>query len=326
MTNQLKLQLDEYYNNLLKPDLISSYRISDCGPPWIGAMFCSMMYCHNLSIMNGYNMHISSCENWRMNPGGPYYDYFSGLNPVNDDQFAINDFTANNFKFNYTHRVSELNQRMHATWTYHPEFVQDIYTGKSKEFYTDIWKSYLLKRMFNMKPHVYERMLSLVDRLDLPEQYIGIHIRRGDKVAGPIAESKLIPVENYFNSFVNTEFNQINNVFIATDSDAVIQECVEKFGDRYNIFYDDTEIRNDGYPYKVMSGAITESADTVTDEFYTALKNIHILKNSQLLAGTRASWFFRVSQLLRDYDDLGKFIQSEPLDNIPGYPEGYMSC
>ena len=55
-------------------------------------------------------------------------------------------------------------------------------------------------------------------------------------------------------------------------------------------------------------------------------QNFEILKNSDVLVGTPASWFFRISMLLRPYDKIKDVLYAENLSNIPGYPETYWHC
>ena len=173
----------------------------------------------------------------------------------------------------------------------------------TKEQNLSLFKSFCLKEIYKPKKeytNISSKLLNVID------DYIAIHIRRGDKVKTYLKEGNFIPVSKY-HEFCTSIFETtgIKNVFICSDSDEAIAEFVEYNESsfvKFEIFYDNDEIRHDGYPYKVLTGEIEEETFKLT-EVITAFKNVEILTKSNYLIGTPSSWFFRISQLLRITED-----------------------
>ena len=325
MKQELSEVLQKHYQEAIKPDHKSSYRILSCGPPWLGAMLSHITYCSLISHQTGHDIHISANDSWRMMPGGRFTDCFQGLAAIDDSEFPLNNLDNPTYKFHYQDNgYANLNNFATEAIKYHypPELI-DIMGTTDTITLNDIWKSFLLKRIYKLTPMLQTLVDHKVQALNIPEEYAAVHIRRGDKTAGPIAESKAIPVGQYF---ACCRYTGYKNVFVSTDSPEVLTECYDLFGNEFNIMHDESEIRNDGYPYKIQKGIIKENPFTVMDELITGLKNIHILSHSSYLIGTKASWFFRISQLLRDYDKISAHAQAEAVDNIPGYPHHYCFC
>lgn len=63
-----------------------------------------------------------------------------------------------------------------------------------------------------------------IKNLYLPEQYVGFHIRGGDKGL----EYQLYPIEEYFNKVKQSE---IKDAFVLTDDYRIFETCVEKYPD-----------------------------------------------------------------------------------------------
>ena len=88
--------LEEEYSKIYNLGKNSTYRISDCGPVWVGAMLSHMVHCNNLSFQHGFVMNISSNDNWKMVPNGKFSNVFNSIDELDDNNFDVNNFSENN--------------------------------------------------------------------------------------------------------------------------------------------------------------------------------------------------------------------------------------
>ena len=317
MLEKINDLLKDEFNNLKKN---STYNISDCGPPWLGATISHIIHCINVSHY-GYKMGISHNSNWLMSKDGKFNSVFNNtLEEINDNNFIYNDFNIHNTKISYNTERSRLDQ----LWTsnifnkkYYPKILKQL--NLNDQTLSDIWKSYILKKFFILSDYYENITNERIKRLGLNDDYIVIHIRRGDKIAGMLKEGNYIPVEDYFNL---VEKNK--TIFLMSDNQDVIYESIQKYKD-LKIIYDDLEIRHDGFPLKVYEGKINNHND-FHEELICGLKNLKIISKSKLLIGSPSSWFFRIGQLLMDYDKIQNVKYAEDLNNIQYWPDKYQHC
>lgn len=322
INHKIHYHLENEYKKKITGEKISSYRISDCGPPWVGAMLSHMVHCMNVSYHTGHELRVSSIGGWKMNPGGKFSDVFD-YHEIEDHHYPVNDFSTStriSYKEQHTKPIPFCSNRAY----FHPETLKEILDYDDKLVLNDIWKSFLLKKIYKLTPKYDKLVKKEVNKIKNLHNYAAIHIRRGDKVFGKYKESHFIETKTYFEKLENSNY-EFESIFISTDSPEALDECLFLYANKYNIIYDIDEIRHDGYPLKVDTNTLNLE-ETCHDELVTALKNFHILKNSNVLVGTPASWFFRISMLLRDYDKIHDVIYAEDLNNIPGYPEYYYHC
>lgn len=78
---------------------------------------------------------------------------------------------------------------------------------------------------------VKHEMLCITEQLLLPDIFIGLHIRGGDKVL----EDKMYNVDDYFSLLDNVNSIGLRDLFILTDDYSIIKEARSKYPD-YNIF------------------------------------------------------------------------------------------
>jgi hypothetical protein len=325
INNDIENFLNIEYNKICILNKKSSYRINDCGPPWIGALLSHLVHCMNISHYYGYTMGISKNDSWKMFPEGKFSDIFVSLSEVDDDSYQVNDFTSLNTRLSYNINRKNLDNHFSKNVAYYyPSELQNIINTNDKYLLNNIWKSFLLKKIYKLNKQFETEIFKRVSDINIPNNYAAIHIRRGDKVSGPLKESNIIPIQNYFSNLEKSNF-KFDSIFISTDSLEALNECVKVYGSKYDLIYDKKEIRHDGYPLKILNNSLNLN-DTSREELLTALKNFFILKNSVVLVGTPASWFYRISHLLRDYDKIADVIYSENLDNIPNYPNNYWHC
>jgi hypothetical protein len=141
------------------------------------------------------------------------------------------------------------------------------------------------------------------------EKYIAIHIRRGDKTAGPWKESDPISVQQYLKSlkeYVDKNIDYPIIAYVITDSEEVIKEIsanVELY-EKCNIFlkWDQNETRRDGYSYKLYKYGYNDT-DRV-DEIFTFMKNLYIMQLAIKLIGSRMSFYFITAELLRGQKEI----------------------
>lgn len=161
--------------------------------------------------------------------------------------------------------------------------------------------SYLLKKIYQPT----DRMIGLrtVAKKNFefltPDNYVAIHVRRGDKTAGPWAEGLALELDLYLDAIGQIELGpEIKYLYVATDSDSVITQLQnKKIPHDLEIVYDPTEIRNDGYVYKLYQGIMVDSDKEI--EIITFMKNIDLLVGAKEIIGSRMSFFFIVAELLR---------------------------
>jgi hypothetical protein len=316
--------LEQEYSKIFDLGKYSTYRVSDCGPHWIGAMLSHMIHCSNLSYQYGFVMNVSSNDNWKMVPHGKFSTVFNSISELDDSNFGVNNFSKDNKnnRISYTVNRPSLDNSFSKEMAYfYPKGLENLVETTDILILSDIWKSFLLKKIYKLNDTYKNYLEEKLTNINGLNDYAAIHIRRGDKVKGPMKESNFIETKQYFDILEKSDYKG-NNIFISTDSPDALNECISLYGNKYNLLYDNTEIRHDGYPYKVIVNSLNIT-ETSHEELITAFKNFEILKNSNVLVGTPASWFFRISMLLRPYTKIKDVIYSEDLKNIPGYPEAY---
>ena len=320
-------KMDQIINELLKNEFnnlnkTSTYNISDCGPPWIGAMLSHIVKCLNVSHYYGHKMGISIDSSWILSSNKKFNSVFKNtLEEIDDKHFIYNDFNQNNVKINYYIDRNKLDifcDKNIFNNKYYPKALSSL--KKEDKIISDIWKSFLLKKIFILNDNYQEIINQKIHQINLKEDYTVIHIRRGDKVAGPIKEGNFIPTDDYFKLINNND----KNIFIMTDSEEVIKEINQKYN-YLNIIYDQHEKRNDGFPLKVMEKKII-NYDDFNEELINGLKNLTIMSRCSYLIGTPVSWFFRIGQLLMDYDKINNVRYAEDLNNIYDWPGAYEFC
>lgn len=163
--------------------------------------------------------------------------------------------------------------------------------------------SNILRSIYKPNAYIKQKVSNALDKFNFLDSsnYIAVHIRRGDKVAGPWREGSLIEIDEYCREiFAVLEKNpSVNYVYVATDSNNVIDEIKQKkFPPGVTIIYDTEEIRRDGFCYKLYSKQISDNE--TEDEIITFMKNMQLLVGAREIIGSRMSFFFIVAELLRN--------------------------
>ncbi|WP_212004995.1 hypothetical protein [Chitinophaga sp. HK235] len=134
----------------------------------------------------------------------------------------------------------------------------------------NIWK-------YNQKTQ--DKIDALLSSITIPEEYIAVHIRRGDKDT----EAPHTELDAYFKKIEGLELSHLP-VFLATDDSLIIEEVQKKFPLK-KIFY---------LPYKRNTGFFMEefrqlSEDKKYEEVVQLLAEIEIMKKSTAFIGTYSS-------------------------------------
>lgn len=137
----------------------------------------------------------------------------------------------------------------------------------------------LIEITWRYNPHTNERVEKLKDSLNLPSQYIGFHIRRGDKHI----EQNPIDISVYFDKLSSIE-DYPKNAFVLTDDYNVITDIKEMHLD-WNIFTLCKETER-GY---IHSEFQKMSKEQIKEAHINLFTSIDILNKAQYFVGTYAS-------------------------------------
>jgi hypothetical protein len=310
------LKNQKLYFDFLKKETLNSeyyfvYKIESCGPPWFGACISWVTAMYSLALINGAKFYMASNDNWRLIPNSNsnknWHHFFDSLqlSEWNEDE---DEFTTGKYSMRFGDKLFKELGRKTEQFKEDQTLIGNALTFCPKEFSNpnispeqnlSLFKSFCLKDVYKPKKEYTNLSTELLENIG---DYIAVHIRRGDKVKTFLKEGNFIPASRY-HDFCVSIFNKsgIKNVFICSDSDDAINEFLnhnETSSIKFNVFYDKTEIRHDGYPYKIIMGELDESSSSL-NETITAFKNIEILEKANYLVGTPSSWFFRIAQLLR---------------------------
>ena len=117
---------------------------------------------------------------------------------------------------------------------------------------------------------------SLHDSINLPDEYIGFHIRRGDK----ILESNEISNYRYIQKSIQI-CETHRSVFVLTDDYSVIKELKDAFND-WN-FYTLTNPNEKGYEFLEY---MSKPADERRNDMIKLFASMEVLRNSNYFVGT----------------------------------------
>ena len=170
------------------------------------------------------------------------------------------------------------------------------------QYRSDLMKKiYVPKQEFIsiVKNHIQQNLPDL-----LKNEYGLIHIRRGDKVTGPWRETQIIQIDRYLDELKkwlnNNPQNNTFNVYIMTDNDDVIKEIQSKQEEHtllgIKFIWDNTEIRRDGYSYKLYKHGYSD--DEKVNEMITNMKNLWLMEHAKVMIGARSSFLFITGELL----------------------------
>ena len=153
------------------------------------------------------------------------------------------------------------------------EFIQtDIYTGTFRKLFQDIiqftWR-------YNAETKI--EIENIIDLLKLPNKYIGMHIRGGDK----INEDTVFSYTKYFDLLSNSNaYKDLNHIFLLTDDFSILEMAKNDYP-QYT-FYSFCKPDENGYDNSKFNGfSKTERKKRLS----TLFGSIEILSNSELFIG-----------------------------------------
>ena len=117
-----------------------------------------------------------------------------------------------------------------------------------------------------------------VKEMNLPKNYISLHIRGGDK----IRERKLITPQDYLNKAKS--YSTCHHVFVATDDYRIFEELSRNNPDY--CFYTSTSPEEKGYNQNTI---IESSKESIRHNLVEMFASIHIFLQSDLFIGTYSS-------------------------------------
>lgn len=93
-----------------------------------------------------------------------------------------------------------------------------------------------IRQFLRCSPNVEDYINQRIKSINLPHNYLGVHIRRGDKIT--TGEMKNIPIEEYIKAIFDSGFK---DVYIATDDVSIIEMIENKCtGNEIRVFYNNT--------------------------------------------------------------------------------------
>lgn len=137
----------------------------------------------------------------------------------------------------------------------------------------DICK-YLIEITYQFNEEYTNKIQELIHTIQLPPSYIGMHIRRGDK----ILEREFKDIDTYFK--IASSISDIKDVFILTDDYKVITDIKERYKN-WNI-YTLTFPYEHGFSLKQS----TSNPETMDREMVKVIASLEVLKSSEAFIGT----------------------------------------
>ncbi len=267
---------------------------------WFGAAFDWLGAIFNAAVAENRILLMAQKDDWKLVPEKEracWDYYFESISPFNEEQ-ALRRYKGEGVKvFRKAVRTSPLLyfKSSQGSWSGAREHYYPI---EFKKYGYEAWSSEVMKYLYRPKPWVKSSVGTQCQRIGFDEDSIAFHVRRGDKISGPLKEGCFIPLQKYFSEAIKIRKKTgINKVFLVTDDEAVILEAEnENMG--FEIIHDVKEVRHAGFVAKYMISKEI-GREQVQEETLTAFKNTHLLTKAKYLVGSRASFFFTLAEQLR---------------------------
>ena len=144
------------------------------------------------------------------------------------------------------------------------------------------------KQMYILNSRTKNLLHQRIEELKVPNNYIGVHIRRGDKITSK--EMQDIHLDNYINSII--KYKSISsNVYIATDDTSIIDSIKNKLSPLgFSVFYN-SQNQNQGFNEDLFNHS---SRQTRQEDTLNVLLDMEVLIPSDFFIGTYTSNLSRV--------------------------------
>lgn len=195
---------------------------------------------------------------------------------------------------------------VHSTM-YLPE-VKYLLSYKPDQYDTiDEYHSDVLKRIYKPTQLVKYHLQNTSILSELPNQYIGLHIRLSDKVEGPAAETDRIGIDEYLKACIRVRhIHHINDIIVCSDTVDAIKQLdnlnkINFHGFRITWNTEETRCKDnweDSVVYRTRIGKLTRQ--DLEMEYLTCFVNMEILINCTVLVGNYDSCFALVAAEIRN--------------------------
>lgn len=196
----------------------------------------------------------------------------------------------------YTFYYRQIVNHLYCLFHPHDLLTKDVFEKmRSDEFIHDILgtKAFGLlslsyKQIYKLNKETNDYITQAINKLALPSNYIGVHIRRGDKITSE--EMHEIRLDNYINTIIQHQ-EISNNVYIATDDVSVIDYIRTKlYCHDINVYYNSLN-NSTGYDLNIFNRA---SMQERREESINVLLDMEVLINAKFFIGTYTSNLSRV--------------------------------
>ena len=223
-----------------------------------------------------------------------WLDYFEPTLNISNNPFSAQDKVYTNekpwigkiyynpkefFTFYYRNCLNQIYKVLHP----HHLLTKDIFEDmRSRSFTNDT----LGKNAFNLMESSFKELYKLnfetsnfiklkIKDMNIPDEYIGVHIRRGDKITSK--EMNYIHNQKYIKAIVDHKALS-NNVYIATDDTNIINDLkTELESNGFNVYYN---LQNN-------SKGFDETAFNQADKQYRHKETINVLLDMELLTHSK---------------------------------------
>lgn len=234
-------------------------------------------------------------------------DYFEPTLDCSNNPFSAQDKVYTNEKpwmgkiyykprefFTFYYRQI-LNSIYHILHPYHL-LTKDIFENmRSKEYIYDILgknafslMAASFQQMYILNNNTKEKLRERINYIGIPCGYIGVHIRRGDKITSK--EMQEIHLDKYVNAIISHK-EISSNVYISTDDTSIIKRIKDKlhsFG--FNIYYNSLN-NSTGFIEAEFNSASKQKRQ---EETLNVLLDMEVLVRSKFFIGTYTSNLSRV--------------------------------
>ena len=263
-----------------------------------------------IAIVYAQHFHMSFKLNtltWNSRLKDGWNDYFEPTLECKNDPFSAQDKVYTNEKpwigkiyykpnefFSFYYRL--LLNKIYIFFHPHHLLTKDIFTDmRSEKFIHDILKgdafhlmSDTFKQFYKLNNKINKHIEEKIKSINLPTDYIGVHIRRGDKITSE--EMKEIHFDRYINAIIEKK-NISNNVYLATDDVSTIKYMKPKLHVQgFNVFYNSSN-QSQGFDETTYNQSSKEAKQ---EEMVNVLLDMEMLIHSKFFIGTYTSNLSRV--------------------------------
>lgn len=163
----------------------------------------------------------------------------------------------------------------------------------------DQFHTALYNILYSPRPWVIAEARAYMIRVGLiPNKYIAVHIRTGDKIFGPASEGRFVPWQVYLDRAVTeAKRRNIKTVFLASDTLAVRDFASKGYPQQvYNVKWIFEDNKVDLAEFKVPD-------KNVFTDHLIGVRNMEIFSNAAFLIGSTQSYYFTPAFALRGADE-----------------------